>query len=104
MEERVGERRRVFVPLSSVPSPLVPRGERMESLIQPCPWPPWPPANFREPTGFPERVPIRDPATIASEHCSERVLNPVAADVRRRRLGQFRERIRLLTSAATILK
>src|SRR6266852_1438221 len=35
MEERAGERRCVFIPLSSVLSPLVRRGERMESLMQP---------------------------------------------------------------------
>jgi hypothetical protein len=35
-EERVGERRSVFVvPLSSVLFPLVPHGARMESLMQP---------------------------------------------------------------------
>src|SRR6266852_1647495 len=37
MEERAGEEGRFYwFPLSSVLSPLVPRGERMESLMQPC--------------------------------------------------------------------
>src|SRR5260370_29106748 len=36
MEEMGGERRCVFIPLSSVLSPLVPRGERMGSMMQPC--------------------------------------------------------------------
>jgi len=31
MEERVGERRRVLIPLSSILSPLVPRGERKKT-------------------------------------------------------------------------
>jgi hypothetical protein len=36
MEERAGEEVRFYwFPLSSVLSPLVPRGERMESLMQP---------------------------------------------------------------------
>ena len=38
MEEGWGEEARFYwFPLSSVLSPLVPRGERMVSLMQPCP-------------------------------------------------------------------
>ena len=67
---RAGERRCVFIPLSSVLSPLVPHGERMESMMQPCARPVRPRCRL---TG----ALVARPRTARS--CFRRQIKPVAS-------------------------